>query len=97
MTIRPPAAYCLNEEIARGRCKKFASELAYCWRQHSEVSMMMAEVPISRPTPPRPEDYVVGARDATFALASACAIRFNEAEARTPRMRPPMSRGKRLS
>ena len=53
MTIRPPAAYCLNEEIARRRGKKFASELAYCWRQHSEVSMMMAEVPISRPIPPR--------------------------------------------
>ena len=28
-------------------------------RQHSEVSMMLAEVPISRPSPPRPGDYVV--------------------------------------
>ena len=59
MTIRPPAAYCRKEEIGAGGRKKFASELAYCWRQHSEVSMMMAEAPISRPTPPRPEDYVV--------------------------------------
>ena len=42
-----------------GGCKKFGSELAPCGRQHSEVSMMMAEAPISRPSPPRPEDYVV--------------------------------------
>ena len=60
-----------------GGCKKFASELAYCWRQHSEMSMMMAEVPISRPTPPRLEDYVVvpgsqGPRR-DFRIASACA------------------------
>ena len=60
-----------------GGCKKFPSELAFCWRQHSEVSMMVAEVPLSRPCPPRPGDYVVGpgsrVRDATFALGSACA------------------------
>jgi hypothetical protein len=42
-----------------GGCKKFPPELAFCWRQHSEVSMMVAEVPLSRPCPPRPGDYVV--------------------------------------
>jgi len=45
--------------LRAGGCKKFASELAHCWRQHSEVSMTMGEVPISWPSPPRPEDYVV--------------------------------------
>jgi hypothetical protein len=34
LTIRPSAAYCRKQEIARGGCKKFASELALCWRQH---------------------------------------------------------------
>ena len=51
MTIRPPAVYRRKEEIA-GRRKKFSSEPAHYWRQHSEVSMMMAEVPISRTQKP---------------------------------------------
>jgi hypothetical protein len=44
-----------RRKLRAGGCKKFASELALCWRQHSEVSMMLAEVPISRPSLRRPE------------------------------------------
>jgi hypothetical protein len=57
----PPTGTVLQQggKLRAGGCKKFASELAPCWRQHSEVSMMMAEAPISRASPPRPENYVV--------------------------------------
>jgi hypothetical protein len=47
-----------RRKLRAGGCKKFASELRL-GRQDSEVSMLLAEVPISRPSPPRPGDYVV--------------------------------------
>ena len=50
MTIAHRQRIATRRKLRAGRCKKFTSEVALCWRQHSEVSMMMAEVPISRPT-----------------------------------------------